>query len=285
MSAINIIIPHKNTPQLLQRLLDSIPEIDGVRVIVVDDGSDNNIVDFTHFPGNNRQDTTIILQKESHGAGSARNVGLKSADAKYILFADSDDFFLPGSFRLFMDYVNTDYDIIFFNVKALQADLKTLGKRADYYNDFFRKHDEQLMRYTSNVPWAKMIKLELIRKYNIRFDETSVANDAYFSCLAAIHANQVHTDNHVVYCCTETEGSLKMRSQNKTDRQIRYEVSMRCNRLLRQNGHGTYHLNAISWLFQSRHPKDWLPLKYIVRYVIFVGTDALREMYWFLKYH
>lgn len=52
MSNINysIIIPHKNIPQLLQRCLDSIPIRDDVQVIVVDDNSDTDKVNFDNFP-------------------------------------------------------------------------------------------------------------------------------------------------------------------------------------------------------------------------------------------
>lgn len=45
----SIIIPHKNTPDLLQRCLDSIPVCDDVQVIVVDDNNDTDKVDFGHF--------------------------------------------------------------------------------------------------------------------------------------------------------------------------------------------------------------------------------------------
>ena len=49
----SIIIPHKNIPNLLQRCLDSIPNREDVQIIVVDDNSDPNIVDFDKFPGLN----------------------------------------------------------------------------------------------------------------------------------------------------------------------------------------------------------------------------------------
>ena len=47
----SIIIPHKNIPQLLKRCLDSIPQRDDVQIIVVDDNSSSDIVDFANFPG------------------------------------------------------------------------------------------------------------------------------------------------------------------------------------------------------------------------------------------
>ena len=44
-----IIIPHKNTPDLLQKCLGSIPERDDAEVIVIDDDSDKDIVDISRL--------------------------------------------------------------------------------------------------------------------------------------------------------------------------------------------------------------------------------------------
>ena len=66
---------HKNIPNLLQRCLDSIPNREDVQIIVVDDNSDPNIVDFDKFPGLNRSNVEVIFTKEGKGAGYARNTG------------------------------------------------------------------------------------------------------------------------------------------------------------------------------------------------------------------
>ena len=44
-----IIIPHFNTPTLLLRLINSIPEHDDLELIIVDDNSDPTVVDFDNF--------------------------------------------------------------------------------------------------------------------------------------------------------------------------------------------------------------------------------------------
>ena len=46
-----IIIPHKNAPLLLQRCLDSIPFRDDIQIIVVDDDSSSDVVDFYGLSG------------------------------------------------------------------------------------------------------------------------------------------------------------------------------------------------------------------------------------------
>ena len=87
----SVIIPHHNIPALLQRCLDSIPERDDIQIIVVDDNSDSNKVDFKKFPGIGRRNVEIYYTKEGKGAGFARNVGLKYAKGRYLIFADADD--------------------------------------------------------------------------------------------------------------------------------------------------------------------------------------------------
>lgn len=78
----SIIIPHKNVPLLLKKLLDSIPLREDTEVIVVDDHSDSSVVDFEHFPGIDRNNTKCIFLDESHGAGYARNIGIDNAKGK-----------------------------------------------------------------------------------------------------------------------------------------------------------------------------------------------------------
>ena len=89
----SIIIPHYNIPELLQRCLNSIPDLPSFQVIIVDDCSDGKIVDFRYFPGMERENVKCIFLKERHGAGFARNLGLRYACGKWVLFADADDFF------------------------------------------------------------------------------------------------------------------------------------------------------------------------------------------------
>ena len=111
MSVISIIIPHHNTPTLLQRCLDSIPADKGIQVIVVDDNSDPTKVDFEKFPGKVRPDVEIFLTKEGRGAGYARNVGLQHAKGDWLLFADSDDYFVQGFYDVIRKYIDNDTDM------------------------------------------------------------------------------------------------------------------------------------------------------------------------------
>jgi glycosyltransferase involved in cell wall biosynthesis len=120
-----IIIPHKNIPQLLQRCLDSIPRREDAQIIVIDDNSDADKVDFENFPGLNDPYVEVIFGKNENGrkgAGYARNLGLEKAKGKWIVFADADDFFMPCFNEVLDQYADDENDIVYFKVTSVDSD-------------------------------------------------------------------------------------------------------------------------------------------------------------------
>lgn len=209
-----IIIPHKNVPVLLERLLKSIPMRDDLEIIIVDDNSDPSIVDFEHFPGKGREHLTLILNKESHGAGAARNRAMPMAKGKWILFADSDDFFNLEFNNFLSEYVDHEADVIYFNANSVDTDTYEPSNRADHLNDFingYQKDKEQgeiVMRCMFTEPWCKMIKRKIIDDNSITFDDTSIHEDVKFACLVGYYAKTIKVDCRQLYCVTSRINSL-----------------------------------------------------------------------------
>lgn len=54
-------------PRLLERCLYSIPTWDEIQIIIIDDNSNSESVDFSHFPGNGRKNTEVLFTKEEKG--------------------------------------------------------------------------------------------------------------------------------------------------------------------------------------------------------------------------
>ena len=211
-----IIIPHKNIPDLLQRCLDSIPIRDDLQIIVVDDNSDTDKVDFKNFPGNDRKDVEIIFSKEGKGGGYARNIGLSKAKGTWLLFADADDYFNYCINNILDEYLNSDADIIYFKGNCLTNNTYLPGKRTKHLNAFIDlcqqnpQKGEIKLRYLFGEPWCKMIKRNLVETKHIRFDETSIHNDTTFSYLTGHYANKVQIDNRAIYCVTIRENSVSV---------------------------------------------------------------------------
>lgn len=208
----SIIIPTKNIPDLLQRCLESIPQRSDLEIIIVDDNSDREIVDVKNYPGTNNQQIKIIFLPESKGAGYARNIGLTIAKGKWILFADSDDYFSEKFSDILDRYVNSEYDIIFLNYE--RVDSVTKEKIHVYRQSFITGKNlndkllENKLRFVMGPPWCKMIAHRLIKKYNVKFDEVAKHNDTMFSLKIGYYADRIFIDPEIAYYNTQREGSI-----------------------------------------------------------------------------
>lgn len=204
----SIVIPHKNIPYLLKRCLDSIPLRKDIEVIIVDDNSDPSIVDFNKYPGKNRINTHIIFTKEGKGAGYARNIGLKHAKGKWIIFADADDYFTENFTQLLNQYINVDADLVYFKPRSTSYySTRKESERVKTYQELFNG-EEKFLRYAYITPWGKFIKRSFIKKNQFKFDETRWGNDAYFMTQVATTAKDILITHDHLYVVEEREGSL-----------------------------------------------------------------------------
>lgn len=203
MPTFTIIIPHKNSQEDLQRCLRSIPDIEDIQVLVVDDNSDN--IDEDAFPGKERKYTQVIFNHDSLGAGHARNVALKEARGEWLLFSDADDYFVDNMYELASkSVVGATADIIFF---TLIIDREGGGRGGyDPVQNYCAEHidDDTVdvdydLRYRCTQPWNKLIRHSLVREHNIIFQETSVSNDYLFSVQTGYYAKEVKLVTEPLY--------------------------------------------------------------------------------------
>ena len=237
----SIIIPHKNTPDLLKRCINSIPVRKDLEIIIVDDNSSEKFVDFDNFPGLHRENTTVIFNKEGKGAGNARNIAIPKAKGKYIIFADSDDFFNSCFNDILDDYSNMNFDVVYFNANSVDSNTFEPSNRVDHLHEFFsiyeKDHKEGLLyfRYMFTEPWCKIVKRNIIIDNNILFGKTIVDEDVVFAINVGYHSNIIYIDYREGYCVTNREGSLCKTTSSKADNDRFYVHSM-WNMFLMQNG-------------------------------------------------
>ena len=208
-----IIIPHRNIPLLLERLINSIPVRDDLEIIIADDHSSPDIVDFDHFPGEGRPNLTVQYYKENHGAGYVRNRALPLAKGKWIIQADADDFFNDGFNDFLNDYLDSSADVVYFNANSIDNVTLESTNRVDHLHGFFDSYHkdpvrgELEMRYLFSEPWCKMVKRSLIEEHGIDFFETIKCHDVKYSYLVGHYANQVIIDDRQLYCVIYRVGS------------------------------------------------------------------------------
>ena len=200
-----IIIPHKNVPHLLLRLLSSIPQRADLQVIVVDDNSDNQEI-LKETPFCDRANTSFIFltKEQANGAGRARNVGMKSAKGKWLLFADADDFYTDKISFLLDKYENdNETELVYLSTQYYYDDGTTapLLSYNRYIQSFIagKKYSENVLRYEMWTPWTRMVKKELVDKYNLQYEEVSVGNDMMFSLQCSKFARIIKAETEIVY--------------------------------------------------------------------------------------
>ena len=235
-----VIIPHKNTPQLLQRCLDSTPIREDLEVIIIDDYSDKSIVNFTNFPGNSRPYTKIILNKSNKGAGHARNIGIDNSNGEWILFADADDYFYPDKLNLLLNSnLPKQYDVIVYGADYLYLDgtSRVIGMPQNNHESisFHERTDVSKIYSDYCIPWIKMVRRKKIIQEKLRFEEIRWGNDMMFSAKLALHVNAYALADIIIYHHERRIGSLVETTNNYNAYACRTNSFFRINKLLKKN--------------------------------------------------
>lgn len=208
----SVIIPHYNNADDLQRCLDSIPEREDVQVIVVDDNSDPGKVDFEHFPGLDKKNTEVVFSKgeQGKGPGYARNLGIEKATGKWLVFSDSDDYFLQSFNEVLDSYRDSDAEIVFFkcrkeNVDHEVSDYLAINSLIDRSR---KKENADAIAYGFPCPWGKFIKHDFLAVNGIGFQQITGGDDILFSVRMAIALKRYELSDQMLYCVVDRPGSL-----------------------------------------------------------------------------
>src|SRR5690625_3621526 len=98
MCNLSIIIPHYNSVNTLQKLLDLIPIKNDIQTIVIDDNSNEGVIKYDRLRTGKKYQHITFLENNTNvkGAGVCRNIGIKHAKGEWVLFADADDILMEG---------------------------------------------------------------------------------------------------------------------------------------------------------------------------------------------
>ena len=265
---LSVIIPHWQNANDLERLLDSIPSDQNYEVIVIDDYSEEKCYKAVQAL-QNKHNFILLRNTEKKSAGTCRNIGLALARGKWVLFADSDDFFLESLTKEILHFIDSDYDIVFFPPKGVFSDtLEECNRAKSHADKLFKfienpsRENEYALRFTWNCPWSKLYRRNFLISNTINFEELIAANDVRFSTESGIKAQKIGVSEISIYCATVRKGSL----ENKITKQIildRIKANLDHLKICKKYGYKKIDINSsIKYLSRIRYLplNEWLPL-------------------------
>ncbi len=212
MKKISIIIPMFNVAQYLEKSIGSVynqglDEEDFEVVLVDDESTDNSLeiaIKLTYYKTNAK----IIAQKNK-GLGGARNTGIQNAKGKYILFLDSDDWYLPNVLNNLLKIANEkELDVLEFAAQGIhpngniayhshQVSTKILDG-VTYYNE---------VRYLHSA-CNKLYKRFFLEFNNLCFTEKIYIEDFEFNTRVFSKANRVFATDLLVAQFLQSPNSI-----------------------------------------------------------------------------
>lgn len=203
---ISVIIPMYNAAYTVEKCIKSVLEqtIDGLEIICVDDGSEDNTIDMVKKLSKQYLQIRLICQNHQ-GSGLARNIGIEESKGEFVAFLDADDILwdrnalaymiecstknnaeICGSYRK----INEDGEISDSELLR-QFEIPSMGRFIDF-TDFQYDYDYQ----------SFIFKRKFLIKNKITFPLYMRYQDPPFFLDAMICAQRFYAVPVILYCYT-----------------------------------------------------------------------------------
>jgi len=224
---VSIIIPVYNAEKYLRECLESIlnQTYRNLEIICVDDGStDNSAEIITEYQIN---DSRIrLIRQQNQYAGVARNNGVDVSSGEYVMFLDADDFFELELVEKMVNKISEhSADIAICRCYGLNEqtgenfelagalNMALLPKDKDCFSP--EELSDCIFQLTAGWAWDRIYRSDFIRKNDLKFQSTRVANDLRFVFLSSALAEKIAIlDEHFIIHRMNVNGSLEY-SKNK----------------------------------------------------------------------
>lgn len=189
MPEFSIIVPIYKVEKYLKKCIDSIigQSYQEFELILVDDGSPDNCGQICdNYAGSDSR--ISVVHKKNGGLSSARNAGLDIAVGKYVIFADSDDYWDDNLAleHIHKNLAETNADLLLFPAKRFYEDHNKFTYMLNMDVDRNRVIDtdsNSVIKYLleSNIyrasAWNKVVRKEIIDAHHMRFKEGYLSED------------------------------------------------------------------------------------------------------------
>lgn len=134
---ISFVIPVYNVENYLKHCIESIlsQQLDSYEIVMINDGSTDNSAAICEDYVKKYKGIKVKHIKNS-GPSAARNIGIKEASGSYIIFIDSDDYYIETTIREFVNIIKTKpkVDIVIGKVYIFYEGTEEIFPKTRYVN-------------------------------------------------------------------------------------------------------------------------------------------------------
>ena len=204
MIKISIIVPIYNVEKYLKKCLESLfsQTLKEIEIIAINDGSTDNSYEIAKKYQD--KENFKLLTQENKGLSYTRNLGLKSAKGKYIMFVDSDDYLDKDVCeRLYEFALEKDADITCYDLKYLYPDMVSIMPGGT--NEKVTQKEYVL---GSGSAANKMYKKSFLNKINFKFEVNFWSEDAAIIPSLCLYTDKIYYLKDCYYNYFQRQNSI-----------------------------------------------------------------------------
>lgn len=229
----SVIIPIYKVEQYLTQCVDSVlnQTYKNFEIILVDDGSPDNCPRICDEFAK-RYPCVNVIHKENGGLSDTRNVGLKAAIGEYVIFLDSDDWWIDKDFlrktQSFIDKhkAKDDIDVILFQAKKLyeETGIEEVDTLYDSQTINLLSRDETVKYLISTGTYSmsactKVLKRKTLIEKQLYFTKGLLGEDLDWFLSLTMNVKNIYAINSINYVYRIRKGSITqtISKKNLTD--------------------------------------------------------------------
>ena len=215
---LSIVVPFYNSMPYMKNLVESLINNSisafrqEVEIIFVNDGSTDDYHEA--LKGLDEIFDIKIIDDTNPGTAHAKNLGLSSAEGKYVWFVDSDDVINDNAIKMMLEFLNKisfQADIVFSNFFVFDEAVSNIVYSSDYdYSKYLDETCEALsidivdilfskLNMTLSI-WYQIFNRRFLRDQNLLFDESlRISEDLDFKLKTLFSSRKIAFSNGCTY--------------------------------------------------------------------------------------
>lgn len=211
---VSVVVPIYNSEKYIQRCINSITNqtYTNIEIILIDDGS----IDSTSYileQSASRDNRIKVISKKNEGVANTRNLGIRLANGKYIMFIDNDDYIPEIYVQTYVEAIEKqNLDLVIGGYQRVNIHGNCL------FSDYPR--DSNWGKYIILAPWAKIYRVKLIKDNSIEFLDYPIGEDVYFNLQIFDKTEKIAAINDISYKWFFNEDSISNTSQKGFSKKV-----------------------------------------------------------------